>query len=612
MMRLGRSLPRFLSLISLALITSAVHAQDLGSLLGPAEGHLTTNGSNPASLNTFLGATTFYNQPEHYTGTRATIAIIDAGHLWGGPTGHETLRHSTVKIDYGPNQQSTNILPINPAETGTELGEIDFHGTGVAHVAAGRTGPADGSGTSSNNNRHAGIAFGAELWSGAVATSWNNATSFNISANSLYYPYVTSLITGVNVSDGNGGFVLRKADVVNSSFGYDGDPGGASVPTVAFDGIAAQTGKTIVFSAGNSGPGTNTIGGPGNGYNTIVVGATAQGSGSYTGIASFSSRGPQRYVGPDGTVNGARARVDIVAPGSGITLASYRGGEGGNPFRGFNSTNPSPTVYENQAGTSFAAPMVAGGATLLCDVGYDKFDGGTSVHANVIKAVLLNSADKLPGWNNGQTNQNGVITTTQALDYTFGAGQMNLDKAYTQYTAGTTDVAGDAGGTNLSAIGWDLGAVDEDGFNDYFFSSALLGGSTFTATMNWFVGRQFGGVTFDGDIFATDEHFIDLDLELWQLNNGVPSSMIALSTADYINTEHFQIILPETAQYMLRVHWVGERYNIDEVTEQQYGIAWFGTAFGDGGMVPEPGTFRLLAVGGLALLVVCKGVVSRQ
>ena len=144
--------------------------------------------------------------------------------------------------------------------------------------------------------------------------------------------------------------------------------------------------------------------------------------------------------------------------------------------------------------------------------------------------------------------------------------------------------------------------MGEASFNDYFFSSSLLGGSTFTATMNWFVGRAFGGVTFEGDIFLADQHFIDLDLEFWQLVNGVPTTMIARSTADYINTEHFQITLPTTANYMLRVNWVGERYNLDEINEQQYGLAWFGTAFSDGGAVPEPGTLAFLSAGCLILI----------
>jgi hypothetical protein len=551
-MRSRLPIPCLLLLFAVGTLPSAIHAQAIPGTPKHAENHLSALGFNPASINNFIGANTFYNQPEHYTGTRAILTVVDAGHFWGGPNGHITLQHSTVRFDY-LNQVPSNPLPINPNELVdptsnppqlvTELGEIDFHGTAVAHVAAGRTGPANGSGSNRNDPRDAGIAFGAELWSGATAIQWNGSLSFDASANSLYYPYTTSLITGVDVADGNGGTVRRTADVVNTSFGYSGDGGGASVETLAFDGIANQSGKTLVFSAGNAGT-AGSISGPGNGYNSIVVGATAQGDGSFGTIASFSSRGPQRYVGPDGTVQNARARIDIVAPGSNLAVASYTGGTGGNPFRNRNSPNPPADAFEGLSGTSFSAPIVSGGATLLCDVGYDKFGGGNSVHANVIKAVLLNSADKLTGWNNGQSNVNGVITTTQALDFSQGAGQINLDRAFTQYTAGTTDVPGIVGGSGLETVGWDFGTVQEDGFNDYFFSSSLLGGSTFTATMNWFVGRDFNGVTFDGNLFAVDSHFINLDLEFWELSGGLPGTLIARSAANYINTEHFQTTNP--------------------------------------------------------------------
>ena len=65
------------------------------------------------------------------------------------------------------------------------------------------------------------------------------------------------------------------------------------------------------------------------------------------------------------------------------------------------------------------------------------------LRSRVIKAVLLNSADKTPGWDNGQSLQrfNGttLLRTTQGLDYTVGAGRMNLTRAWDQFTAATTD-----------------------------------------------------------------------------------------------------------------------------------------------------------------------------
>lgn len=578
-----------------------------GSGIIRGETHLrSTPATTVPDINSFLGANTFYSHPNQYTGTRSIVTIVDAGHLWGGANGHETLRHSTVRFDY-LNQSASNPVPINPAELldpeepshlVTDLGEFDFHGTFAAHAAAGRVGAANGNGGTS---RQRGIAYGAQLWSGAVAIRWATGNSFAASANSILYPYTTALLTGVDVPDGNVGTVRRVADVVNSSFGYEGDPGGIDPLTVAYDGIARQSGKTLVFSAGNSGL-PNTIGGPGNGYNSIVVGALTINpqTDPYNAVAGFSSRGPQRYQGPDGTVQNARARVDIVAPGQNLELGRYSGATGGNgnpPQTNYVDLFPGQTNgYASVGGTSFAAPMVAGGIGLLADVGHHQFGGGDSVHATVLKAVLLNAADKIPGWTNNTTNISGVLTTTQALDFASGAGRMNLDRAFTQYTGGVTDVPGLLGGTRLATIGWDFGVVGAGLANDYFFATSLVGNSTFAATLNWFVGREFGGVDFDGEITSANNHFINLNLEFWQVIGGVPTNLIAISSAQYLNTEHLYFSIPTTGDYMLRVRWAGERYNLDNVRSQQYGLAWFGVG-APNVAAPEPGTIVLLLLG---------------
>ena len=116
-------------------------------------------------------------------------------------------------------------------------------------------------------------------------------------------------------------------------------------------------------------------------------------------------------------------------------------------------------------GTSFAAPTVAGGAALLYDAAYSVFPANDDARdARVMKAVLMNSADKTVGWNNGQVahpNGNGGVLTTQGLDNRVGTGRMNLDAAYDQFLTGTTDVAGITSG-NLGLVddvGWDFGEV---------------------------------------------------------------------------------------------------------------------------------------------------------
>ena len=142
-----------------------------------------------------------------------------------------------------------------------------------------------------------------------------------------------------------------------------------------------------------------------------------------------------------------------------------------------------------------------------------------------MKAVLMNSADKTLGWNNGQAahpNGNGGVLTTQALDDRVGVGRLNLDKAFDQYLSGTTDVAGTASGVvgTVENLGWDFGTVVDGTTNDYLLTGPLLGGSTFTATLDWFRNRQtVSTVSFQ------DSSFDNLDLELWSTAAGSPLAL---------------------------------------------------------------------------------------
>jgi hypothetical protein len=232
---------------------------------------------------------------------------------------------------------------------------------------------------------------------------------------------------------------------------------------------------------------------------------------------------------------------------------------------------------------------VAGGAALVVDAGYDRFGGGDSVDGRVVKSVLQNSADKLPGWNNGQALIGGVVTTSQALDFSSGAGRLNLDAAFEQYTMGTTNVPGLGGGV-VEEVGWDFGLVAEGRPTDYFIDDPLLGGSAFTSTLNWFVNRTFNSVAADGTMNVSDLDFANLDLELWRVIGGAPVNLIAQSISRFNNTEHFSFLLPSTDRYMLRVKWVGELYDTaGRVNEEFFGLAWRGSA------VPEPGAFAMLA-----------------
>ncbi len=147
------------------------------------------------------------------------------------------------------------------------------------------------------------------------------------------------------------------------------------------------------------------------------------------------------------------------------------------------------------------------------------------------------------------------------------------------------------GGGAIESTGWDYGQVSEDSFIDYFFQDQLAGGGEFKATLNWFVGRTYARVPNSTNFIAGDDYFTDLALELHLMDNG-SSILVAQSDAKYLNTEHLSFNLLSSGSYFLRVNWVGELYDFQGNSEQNYGIAWNAVS-----AVPEPSTWMMLAVG---------------
>ncbi len=516
-------------------------------------------GSNPfngLNVNELLGADAFYDAG--FTGSNAVVANVEAGHVWNL---HETLgRVSTLVHD-------------TSGSAGPQTGEFDRHATWVAQLMAGApnnpvTGP----------EYQRGIAYDAELLSGAIATQWNGSPftlGFSFNSSTFFKPYADLLINGVGTGN-------TTADVVNSSWGNN-DLTGSSFFSRGLDALAAQSAKTVVFSAGNAGPDVNTVGGPAAGYNVIAVAALGADTDvpPYETVSGFSSRGksdlfiPSNPSGSAGTtLSQVRSTVDIAAPGQNITGGFYGGTTGGNTGGTDNSNGATNFYTFNLGGTSFAAPTVAGGATLIADAARATFGGTTqALDGRVNKAVLLNSANKIPGWDNAQTDVGGVITTTQSLDLASGAGAMNLTTAYDQLLSGTTDVPGLGGGT-IDVIGWDYGQVSQSASTDYFIGAPLEGGSEFTATLTWFVDRSINLST----NASTEDSFDDLNLEVWEVVDGNPTTKVAESISDYNTVEHLSFTVPATGEYMIRTVWDEEHWDfVSDANTEQYGLAWSGT-----------------------------------
>jgi hypothetical protein len=241
---------------------------------------------------------------------------------------------------------------------------------------------------------------------------------------------------------------------------------------------------------------------------------------------------------------------------------------------------------------------VAGGAGLVVDAGRTLYAGNVNaIDGRVVKSVLLNSADKITGWSNGQSLVAGVITTTQSLDYTSGAGRMNLDTAYEQYVrrssgglAGTTDVAGTAGGDlgNVATVGWDFGQVALNATNRYFIDTQVQTGTDMAVTLSWFADNNPGSLAdFSGNAY---QRYSDLNVRVFQFDNLTNRNIIgtiAESRSLYNPVEHLFFNVASGGFFGVEVRHNGYHWNFPGGTPgEQYGLAW--------SSIPEPAMTVLL------------------
>ena len=591
---------------------SAVVAGNFVQQIDPQSQVITWDGQTGIAVNNLVGADTFYNLG--VWGQATVTANVEAGLVWNG---HETT--STVSDFY-----------VAPGASG----EVDQHATWVGSVLAGYNPNAD-----PNNYPYVelGMAPLTQLSSGAIATGWYNATDpstgqqntyFDITSKTFYSAYNNYFTnTPTHNMPLGGGISLQfsaPTDVINSSWGY-GDPTGQVAYTMAAAGLArANANTTLVIAAGNattvSNP-SNNVNGPASGYNSISVGAVGNGTATqFNTVAEFSSRGPQDYYDPvHGVVQGVRAPVDLVAPGTTIAAAYYGGQTGGNGL-GLSTTQPdiyggATNLYNTGlAGTSFASPIVAGGVSLLKSVSYLTGMGDESRDTRVIKAVLMNSATKLTGWDNGQhLNGSGVTVTTQALDWAQGAGMLNLNKAFSQYYSGTQDVAGTGGGS-IQRLGWDFGTIAKSAVagqvnhNDYAMNFTLQGTAVLDVTLAWFrnVSLPVFGDNADPELqtlTTQDLGMANLNVEIWNANF---THLYASSESKYSTVQELHYTLPADGEYGIRVTYADQMFG-DPVPED-YGLSW---NVDDVQVVPEPGVYALLVVACLTIALYQRATIRK-
>ncbi|MER5177190.1 S8 family serine peptidase [Streptomyces sp. NPDC002896] len=224
--------------------------------------------------------------------------------------------------------------------------------------------------------------------------------------------------TNIALTEGMADLVInRGVDIVNMSIGglpalNDGNNARARLYTRLIDDYGVQ----LVISAGNSGPGANTIGDPALADKVISVGAAvsketwAANYGSAVekkyAMFPFSSRGPREDGGFTPTISAPGAAINTIQtwlPGAPVAEAGYS----------------LPAGYGMLQGTSMASPQAAGASALLLSAAKAK---GIDLTPAKLRTALTSTAHH--------------ITAVQA--YEEGAGLVDVPDAWEAVKDGAT------------------------------------------------------------------------------------------------------------------------------------------------------------------------------
>ncbi len=321
--------------------------------------------------------------------------------------------------------------------------------------------------------------------------------------------------------------------------------------TRGIESLAEKYGIVVVSPIGNGSDAFDPPLYPAAGANAIAVGVvdSVNTNDEADGFANFSLPHPQRSS--FGATLTMACKPDIVAPGN--CLAA--------------STNKPDGYDPTGSWTSYATSVVAGAASLLIQTAKQDANLIEALSPNagncLIKAVLMNSATKLPYWHKGRIEKDDDHTAP--LDYIQGAGMLNAVAAYRQLTAGQFKPG------NVSATGWDIDDLNGSDKARQIYNIHIEDPNTkmLTATVVW--NRHYS------DKYPFEplpDKDADIRLELWAVDSQNPDFGFLLDYSDSASDNVEHIYYPIRGQYTDYKLVAAYGKNQAATPEQNFAIAW--------------------------------------
>lgn len=266
-------------------------------------------------------------------------------------------------------------VDLSPAGPSFEGKRTDFVNIGVI--------------ASSHGTHVAGIAAGHKLFDGQMNGAAPGAKI--VSSKACVF---AGGCTSVALSEGMIDLVAnQRVDIVNMSIG--GLPAlndGNNTRSYLYQRLIDEYGVQLFISAGNEGPGVNTVGDPSVAPDVISV---AAGASKDTWMANYGAKATASFWAQNYSSRGPREdggfKPNIIAPGSAISTIPMVFEGGPVPEAGYSL----PAGYAMFNGTSMSSPQAAGAATLLVS-GARQSD--VAVTPKQLRASIYSTAQFVPGW----------------------------------------------------------------------------------------------------------------------------------------------------------------------------------------------------------------------